>query len=101
MTTTLDAKLADHEQRRYLIEHYSQFLFAAGYTSADFDTMPAEDVHHLAGRISKRFSPDVCARAIANGKATVSDDDYLYAINELDDDEKAELRESINFKQPQ
>jgi hypothetical protein len=89
--THIEEKLAKHQQRQYLIQHYGALVVAAGYEN---ETISAEECHLLFNPIRKR------AEAAA-GRLLPDYADLLAVVEALDDKEKTELRESINFKQPQ
>jgi hypothetical protein len=93
--TILEEKLAKHKQREYLVSHYGALVKAAGYADDENPlTISAEECLLLFNPIRKR------AEALA-GRLLPNYEDLLAVVEALDDEEKRELRESINFKQPQ
>jgi hypothetical protein len=90
----IDDKIAAAEFKHYLRDHWGSYLLAAGYTDL---TLIPEEVLQLGGLIMHRVGPAVRALNLPN----YGHEDYIAFIEAMTTEEKAALRASIDFQQPQ
>jgi hypothetical protein len=85
--TQIEEKIALHQQRQYLADHYGALVVAAGYEN---ETFAAEDALLLFVPIKNRVEKLV-------GRLLLDYDELLAVTEALTDEEKTALRETIKF----
>jgi hypothetical protein len=95
--TNLEKALWVLEHNQYLMEHYTPFVRAAGYSRQNVDALCAEDIFHLATRImgEVREAARTNYRTVVDGIETV---DFLAALRSMSPEERLALREKINYR---
>jgi hypothetical protein len=95
--TNLEKALWVLEHNQYLMEHYTPFVRAAGYSRQNVNALCAEDIFHLATRVMGAVREDAMTnyRTVADGIETV---DYLAALRAMSSEELLALREKLNYR---
>ena len=95
--TNLERALWVLEHNQYLMEHYTPFVRAAGYSRQNVAALCAEDIFHLATRIMGEVREDAETnyRTVVDGFETV---DYLAALRAMSPEELLAMREKINYR---
>lgn len=97
---SIEDRYAYQQLRLEISQDYSRFIFGAGYSHEDFDTITSEEALYLGGIICKRIMARVLAAAKPL-KAIYGDEDILDFLAKMSDRDKKELRNAIDFRQPQ
>jgi hypothetical protein len=95
--TNLERALWVLEHNQYLMEHYTPFVRAAGYSRQNVAALCAEDIFHLATRIMGAVREEARAnyRTVEGSFEAV---DYLAALRPMSPEELLALREKINYR---